>query len=329
MLKTFMFFLKQLASIYNINMSYDGISGNTIYNLRIIEAGQVYYFETLQITVNSINIVRKVFDVTICIGDMQIRVSNNGQFLIHADKISLEKIKRILGPSVLDRWESNDNVNIRIENDTFIVTGDCKIHGPEITGEYIRAQLGTHLGEYINYPRYIKDSLLVSEDEDFYQHWGVHYRNVQRMFDINSQHNKIIGGGSSLTCQLMKNTFLTGEKTIRRKIIEAILAVLTERYYKVPKDEIFDIYLSMLEMAPGVYGLNEGSVHYFGKPVSNIQSHELHVLQYIIPRPLFVPEAININSFAFRTKVRIWLSNVWKEQPKVIKFAPPYQHIYL
>lgn len=294
-----------------------------------MEAGHTYHFETLKIEVDKLNLIQKTFNATFVIGDMRIHICNDGCFELFANKINLEKIKQILGLSILDRWSSEGTARIIIHDNEFSVTGNYKILGPELNSEYIRSQLAGHIGEYIKYSSDIKTAILVTEDSDFYWHWGVGYKNVMRVFGINSQVNKIIGGGSSITCQLMKNAFLTGEKTFRRKIIEAILAVLTEQYYKVPKDEIFDIYLSMLEMAPGIYGLNEGSMHYFGKPITEIEPHELHVLQYIIPRPLFVPDAINTNSFQFRTKVRLYLSNIWKEYIDVIKFAPPYQHIYL
>lgn len=329
MLKTFVFFLKQLANIYGIGITYDHITSDTIYDLRITEARYTYYFETIKVEISKFNMIQMVFNITLIIGDMRIRISNDGHFELFADKINLEKIKRILGPSVLDQWISEGDARIMIRDDMFCVVGDYKISGPEINGEYIRSQLAGHIGKYIRYSGDVKKDILVTEDNDFYDHWGVGYRNALRFFGINSQVRKVIGGGSSITCQLMKNTFLTGEKTIRRKLIEAILAVLTEQYYKVPKDEIFDIYLSMLEMAPNVYGLNEGSIHYFGKPIDELESRELHILQYIIPRPLFVPEAINTNSFQFRTKVRLYLSNIWKETIDVIKFAPPYQHIHL
>lgn len=329
MLKAFIFFIKQLAGVYGFNITYDHITSDTIYDLKITEAGHTYYFETLKVEVNKFNMIQKVFNITLVIGDMRIRISNDGPFELFADKINLEKIKQIIGPSVLDRWSSEGSARIMVRDNEFRVVGDYKIMGPGITGEYIRSQLDSHIGEYIRYSGDVKKDILVTEDNDFYDHWGVGYKNILRVFGINSHARKIIGGGSSITCQLMKNAFLTGERTFRRKIIEAILAVLTEQYYKVPKDEIMNIYLSMLEMAPGIYGLNEGAVHYFGKPVGELEPHELHVLQYIIPRPLFVPEAINTNSFQFRTKVRLYLSNIWKEHIDVIKFASPYRYIHL
>ena len=84
-----------------------------------------------------------VFNITLIIGDMRIRISNDGHFELFADKINLEKIKRILGPSVLDQWISEGDARIMIRDDMFCVVGDYKISGPEINGEYISCLLYT------------------------------------------------------------------------------------------------------------------------------------------------------------------------------------------
>lgn len=108
----------------------------------------------------------------------------------------------------------------------------------------------------------------------------------------NIKNRKFIVGGSSISQQLIKNSMLSGERTIYRKIEEAILSLLMENYYKLSKNDILEIYLNMIEFAPGVYGIEDASQFYFGKHCENLSVCEVLAMTYIIPRPIHFYNAL-------------------------------------
>ena len=84
----------------------------------------------------------------------------------------------------------------------------------------------------------------------------------------------------------LKNLFLSPEKSFLRKIIEYCIAKRLED--KLPKDRIFNLYLNVIELGPGIFGVEAASQHYFNKSVQNLNIDEIVRLAAIIPRPLVV-----------------------------------------
>ncbi|MGX5202839.1 penicillin-binding protein 1B [Aliikangiella sp. IMCC44632] len=119
-------------------------------------------------------------------------------------------------------------------------------------------------------------ALLTVEDREFYQHWGLSIKGIARALWSNIAQGGIRQGGSTLTQQLMKNHFLTNERTLWRKMREAIMAVLTEVHYD--KDVILEAYINEVYLgqahASGIYGFARASEFYFDKPI-----HQLHLSQ--------------------------------------------------
>ena len=111
---------------------------------------------------------------------------------------------------------------------------------------------------------------------------------------INSRHLSV--GGSTITQQLVKNAMLNSERTLYRKAEELILALLIENYYHVPKKDILEAYLNMIELAPNIYGIEEGARFYFDKDWRELDIIEVLALTYAIPRPLFFHEALENKS---------------------------------
>lgn len=111
---------------------------------------------------------------------------------------------------------------------------------------------------------------------------------------INSKHLSV--GGSTITQQLIKNAMLNPERTLYRKAEELILALLVENYYHVPKGDILEAYLNMIELAPNVYGIEDGARFYFDKDCRELGIIEVLALTYAIPRPLFFHEALENKS---------------------------------
>lgn len=122
---------------------------------------------------------------------------------------------------------------------------------------------------------YLVQATLAIEDAQFYEHWGVSVRGIARAFVHNVQ-NESTHGGSTITQQLVKNQLLTPERTWQRKIREAILAVEVDALYT--KEEILERYLNEVNYGGSVYGVEEASQWYFGKPAQDLSLAESALL---------------------------------------------------
>jgi membrane peptidoglycan carboxypeptidase len=100
----------------------------------------------------------------------------------------------------------------------------------------------------------------------------------------NAERGGIARGGSTITQQLVKNLFLSREKSYGRKMEEAALALLVDA--ALPKRRILEIYLNVIEWGPGLYGLGPASAHYFGKRPSELTPKEIVFLVCLIPSPV-------------------------------------------
>ena len=124
-------------------------------------------------------------------------------------------------------------------------------------------------------PEEIKQATIAIEDKDFYEHKGLVLRGISRAL-YNIVFRRTVQGGSTITQQLIKTTLLTPERTIRRKIREAILAWLTETIY--PKDEILEMYLNHIPYGGTAYGIEQATKHYFGKKTAELNLAEAALL---------------------------------------------------
>lgn len=124
-------------------------------------------------------------------------------------------------------------------------------------------------------PRLAK-AFLSAEDAQFYQHKGIDYWSVLRAFYKNLTAGKIVQGGSTITQQVAKSFFLTPERSISRKIKEALLAYRIEK--NLSKDEILHLYLNQIYLGNGAYGVQAAAEAYFGKDVENLNLAEAALL---------------------------------------------------
>jgi len=125
-------------------------------------------------------------------------------------------------------------------------------------------------------PRGLLDAIVSIEDERFYRHWGLDLWGIFRAAAANLTTGKRGQGGSTLTQQLARTLFLTREKTIQRKIKEAILAVKIERRYR--KDEVIEMYLNQHYFGHGAWGVEQAARAYFGKHVEELTLPECALL---------------------------------------------------
>jgi hypothetical protein len=132
-------------------------------------------------------------------------------------------------------------------------------------------------------PRVVLETFVEAEDGRFWQHRGVDLAQLRRAL----AHDVEIGapgrGGSTITQQVAKNLFLSGERTIGRKLEESVLAWRLESV--LGKRRILELYLNLIELGPGVYGVQEGAQHWFHKNVSALDADEAARLAALLPAP--------------------------------------------
>ncbi len=131
-------------------------------------------------------------------------------------------------------------------------------------------------------PAMIK-AVLATEDARFFDHFGVDIIGTFRAIVQNARANDVVQGGSSLTQQVAKNLFLSPERTIRRKVHEAFLALWIEA--RLDKDEILKLYLDRSYLGGGAYGIEAASQFYFGKSVRDITLPEAAMLAGLFKAP--------------------------------------------
>ena len=132
-------------------------------------------------------------------------------------------------------------------------------------------------------PPHLVDAILSIEDRRFYYHYGVDPIGLLRAFVVNTAHGNVKQGGSTITQQLAKNLFLSQEKTYKRKIQEALLAVWLE--HELSKDEILAAYLNRVYMGAGTYGVDAASRVYFNKSAKQINLREAAILAGLLRAP--------------------------------------------
>jgi hypothetical protein len=169
-------------------------------------------------------------------------------------------------------------------------------------------------------PTHLKKAIVFSEDRNFYAHKGIDIQGIGLAIVTNLATRKISRGGSTITMQLMRNLFLNYERGIYKKVEEILLSWLTESVFKISKDRMLEIYLNIIEFAPGVYGISEASRFYFSKHPRALTLAESLMIVYIIPRPKFFLEALKSGSLILVENLRKHFENMAAEmlQMKVI-----------
>ncbi|MCD5974115.1 MULTISPECIES: penicillin-binding protein 1B [Pseudomonas] len=138
-------------------------------------------------------------------------------------------------------------------------------------------------------PPYLLDTLVTVEDRDFYHHFGVSPKSIARAFWINASAGQMRQGGSTLTQQLVKNFYLTNERSLTRKLTEAMMAVLLEIHYS--KQEILEAYLNEVFVGQdgqrAVHGFGLASQYFFSQPLSELKLHQVALLVGLVKGPSY------------------------------------------
>jgi penicillin-binding protein 1A len=132
-------------------------------------------------------------------------------------------------------------------------------------------------------PEVLKQAVVSVEDKRFYSHGGIDPVGALRALWADLRGREVVQGGSTITQQYVKNVFTSGERTLARKIREAVLASQLDR--KVTKDEIIYRYLSTIYLGGGAYGIGAAAESYFKKPVNQLNASESAMIAGLISAP--------------------------------------------
>jgi len=132
-------------------------------------------------------------------------------------------------------------------------------------------------------PAEMQWAVVVAEDANFYQHEGIDVKAIKNAIKYDLEKKRFARGASTITQQVVKNLFLTREKTLTRKVEEIILAKRME--HRLTKGRILELYLNVVELGPMVYGIGHGAQCYFGKPASRLTPRECAFLAALLPGP--------------------------------------------
>jgi penicillin-binding protein 1B len=164
---------------------------------------------------------------------------------------------------------------------------DLELEPELVTGLYERIWQERKLVKLADVPPLLVKSILAVEDERFYSHSGVDPIGILRAMWVNVRRMSFQQGGSTLTQQLMKNFFLTDERTLSRKVPEAIMALIAERKYS--KETILENYLNEIYLgqrgSQGIFGVSQAAQFYFAKPLSDLTLGESALMAGLIRAP--------------------------------------------
>jgi len=155
-------------------------------------------------------------------------------------------------------------------------------------------------------PDHVIKAVLATEDRRFFDHFGIDFHGLLRALSQNTRAGGVVQGGSTLTQQLAKNLFLSNERTIKRKIREAYLALWLEA--NLSKKEILQLYLERAYMGGGNFGIASAAQFYFGKNIRDVSLAEAAMLAGLFKAPgKYAP---HINLPAARARANVVLSNL-------------------
>ena len=161
-----------------------------------------------------------------------------------------------------------------------------RIEPPVIGGIYPGHNEDRDLVRLDQVPKPLIDALIATEDRKFYTHWGIDPRGIARAL-FKTVSGQRLEGGSTLTQQLVKNFFLTSERTLTRKANEILMALLLEMHYS--KDEILETYLNEIflgqDASRAIHGFGLASHFYFDRPLNRLELQEFATLVGMVKGP--------------------------------------------
>lgn len=144
-------------------------------------------------------------------------------------------------------------------------------------------------------------AVLIGEDDKFYQHEGFDYEALEQAFEKNLKEGRFAAGASTISQQLTKNLFLSPEKSITRKLKEAILTWRLE--HTLSKRRILELYVNVAEWGDGIFGIEAAARHHFRKSARDLSSMEAARLAAVLPNPIRFNPTGDQKYVAFRSNL--------------------------
>ncbi|NJO77163.1 MAG: penicillin-binding protein 1A [Cyanobacteria bacterium RM1_2_2] len=174
---------------------------------------------------------------------------------------------------------------------TYVRTGSLTIKSADGT---VLQQIGPATREKVNLqkmPESLTEAFIASEDQDFYEHDGVDYDAIMRASLKNLLAREVVEGGSTITQQLARIVFLGQERSLGRKVREALLAQKMEG--ELTKEQILERYLNLVYLGSGAYGVADAAWIYFSKTVEQLTLSEMAMIAGMAPAPSDYSPLIN------------------------------------
>ena len=154
---------------------------------------------------------------------------------------------------------------------------------------------------YARIAKSLKLAVIAAEDTAFVDHEGFDWKGIEKAFEKNRKKGKVVAGGSTITQQLAKNLFLSGERSYLRKAQEAVITWMLED--RMDKDRILEIYLNVVEWGNGVFGAEAAARHYFGVSAGQLTREQAARLAAMLPNPRFYDRNRNTGWLARKTQM--------------------------
>ena len=148
-----------------------------------------------------------------------------------------------------------------------------------------KAKLKQQWASYARISDELKRAVIVAEDAKFSEHDGFDWDGIQKALEKNQRRGKVVAGGSTISQQLAKNLFLSGEKSLWRKGQEAVITWMIEML--MDKERILEIYLNVAEWGSGVFGAEAAARLYYNASASSLNANQAARLAAMLPRPLY------------------------------------------
>ena len=214
-------------------------------------------------------------------------------------------------PTYKEMSDEAESIVNQVNKRTFVRLEPTRIIRPD--GSVVRelSQIPYEYVEHSRLPENTKNAFVSIEDKNFYQHEGFDIKAILRATKALVENNgEITQGGSTITQQLVKNTFLTHEQTYERKIKEILISVRLEN--KLSKDEILGYYINNIYYGNGAYGIETAANYYFSDTISNLSLSEIAFLAAIPNNPTIFDPIENFENTISRRNLII--ENMYEDE---------------
>lgn len=155
----------------------------------------------------------------------------------------------------------------------------------ELREDNPKAVLRQQWANYAHISTHLKRAIIAAEDAQFLKHEGFDWEGMQNALEKNLRKGRVVAGGSTISQQLAKNLFLSGEKSFIRKGQEALITVMVEGV--LDKRRILELYLNLIEWGDGVFGAEAAARHYFGVSAAQLSPSQAAWMAGIVPNPQY------------------------------------------